>query len=249
LHNAVPENLQLSSSSDQDGYWVDQSSREGSQYNNFESLYKDIELYKDSYKGIDLPDTTAYFIQPCSLELSIEAVCNRILYSIPIVTQALHNYTAIPVLPIHKYRSCQQSFASRTKLFKYLENYQDYTDDPPASDQNCTNDFPVSAQTVSATTDSTPNLPERISNILLFGIGTGIGYCRYTYTIAPVRLSKSAKAEPCCFDTGCSVLLIDKQFLKKQDPTALIYTIASPLKINRISGNQYTISEYIVATM
>ena len=55
--------------------------------------------------------------------------------------------------------------------------------------------------------------------------------------MAPIRLSKTAKAEPCCFDTGCSASLIGRDFLKAQDPTAEIWLMASPLKINGIAGN------------
>ena len=67
--------------------------------------------------------------------------------------------------------------------------------------------------------------------------------------MAPIRLSKAAEVEPYCFDTSCSTSLIDRQFLKAQDPTIEIRLIASPLKINRIARNQHTSAEYIIATL
>ena len=76
-----------------------------------------------------------------------------------------------------------------------------------------------------------------------------MGYRGFTYTIAPIRLSKTAKAEPYCFDTGCSASIIDRQFLMAQDPTVEIRLIASPLKISGIVGNQHTSSEYVIATL
>jgi len=41
-----------------------------------------------------------------------------------------------------------------------------------------------------------------------------MGYYGFTYTMAPVRLFKDLKAEPYCFNTGCSASLINQQFLK-----------------------------------
>jgi hypothetical protein len=76
-----------------------------------------------------------------------------------------------------------------------------------------------------------------------------MGYHGFTYAIAPVRLSKAAKAEPCCFDTGCSASLINWQFLKTQDPSAEIRLMASLLRINGIARNQHTTSEYVIATL
>jgi hypothetical protein len=76
-----------------------------------------------------------------------------------------------------------------------------------------------------------------------------MGYRGFTYTIAPIHMSKTAKAEPCYFDTGCSTSLIDWQFLKAQDPIAEIHLIASPLKINGIVGNQHTSAKYVIATL
>ena len=78
---------------------------------------------------------------------------------------------------------------------------------------------------------------EKISDAPPIGIGTGMGYRGYTYAMAKVRLSKTAIAETCCFDTGCSASLIDREFLKKQDLQASIRTMAKPLRVNGIMGN------------
>jgi len=64
-----------------------------------------------------------------------------------------------------------------------------------------------------------------------------MGYRGFTYTMAPVRLSKDLKVEPYCFNTSCSASLIDQQFLKAQDPSAKIQLIANLLKISGIAGN------------
>ena len=76
-----------------------------------------------------------------------------------------------------------------------------------------------------------------------------MGYRGFTYTIALIRLSKTAKAEPCCFNTSCLASLINRQFLKAQDPTTEIRLMASPLKINKIAKNQHTLVDYVIATL
>ena len=76
-----------------------------------------------------------------------------------------------------------------------------------------------------------------------------MGYRGFTYTIAPIHLSKTAKAEPYCFDTSCLASIIDRQFLMAQDPTVEIRLMASPLKISGIVGNQHTSSKYVITTL
>ena len=96
-------------------------------------------------------------------------------------------------------------------------------------------ELPATAQ--SASVVPTEPTREKLSNALLLSIGTRMGYRGFTYAMAPIRLSKTTKAEPCCFDTGCSASLIDQQFLKAQDLTAEIRLMANPLKINGIARN------------
>ena len=64
-----------------------------------------------------------------------------------------------------------------------------------------------------------------------------------------MRLSKSAKAELGGLDTGYSIFLVDREFLKKQDPLAPIRTMATLLRVKGILGNYYTMLEYIISTI
>ena len=66
-------------------------------------------------------------------------------------------------------------------------------------------------------TPETP-LPERVSTAPPLEIGTGMGYRGFTYAIVQMRLSKESKLASACLDTGCSATLIDRRFLKTQDP-------------------------------
>src|SRR5438477_8984526 len=227
-----------SDQSDSIGYWVDRPSGEESQYNNPEEFHDELGQHEGPYDGMDPPDTTAYFVQTSSLESRPQVACKATAHSNSTVPQAPRNYSTTPAPLIHECRSCQLLFPSRTKLFKHLEIHRSHADDPP-----------VSAQATSVTTEDATDLPEKVSSAPPLGIGTGMGYRGYTYAIAPIQLSRSAKAESCCLDTGCSASLIDREFLKKQDPSASIRTMATPLRINGISGNQHTTSEYVVATL
>jgi len=99
------------------------------------------------------------------------------------------------------------------------------------------------------TADTTENIREKVSNAPPLGISTGMGYRGFAYATAAIRLSKTAKPQSCCFDTGCSATLIDQEFLKRQDLSVQVRTMASLLKIDGIAGNQHVTLEYVIATL
>lgn len=67
----------------------------------------------------------------------------------------------------------------------------------------------------------------------------------YYYLRALVKLSPFAIAELVCWDTGCSVTLIDRSFLRTQLPEHKILEKDSPLVVRGIGSNKHTTAEYV----
>ena len=67
----------------------------------------------------------------------------------------------------------------------------------------------------------------------------------YYYLRAKVKLSPRAIAELVCWDTGCSVTLIDRSFLQAQLPKHEILRKAAPLAVRGIGSNHHSTVEYI----
>ena len=67
----------------------------------------------------------------------------------------------------------------------------------------------------------------------------------YYYLRAVIKLTPRAIAELVCWDTGCSVTLIDRAFLQEQLPKHQILLKDSPLVVRGIGSNQHTTAEYV----
>jgi hypothetical protein len=164
---------------------------------------------------MDPLDTTAYFtkvdtipqigqLSPKSAQLHLQKalIAPQKAPTASYTHKPTRNYCRVSPLLLYNCRKCQESFSSRTKLFNHLELclYSDIDRESPAT-----------AQSALVSIEPTREKP---SNALPLSIGTRMGYRGFTYAMAPIRLSKTAKVEPYCFDTSCSASLIDRQFLK-----------------------------------
>ena len=235
-----PESGLEPNASDSTGYWIETPIADDS-YSPNPDAFNEADAYNGSHNEMDLPDATAYFTKveaiPQNAQSSPKSAQPR-QQKAPIVgySSRVRNYQRISPPLLYDCRKCQESFPSRTKLFNHLDLclYSDTNKDPPAAAHSATPIEPTR---------------EKPSNAPPLSIGTGMGYRGFTYAMAPIRLSKTAKAKPCCFDTSCLASLIDRQFLKTQDPSAEIRLMATPLKINGIAGNQHTSAEYVIATL
>ena len=67
----------------------------------------------------------------------------------------------------------------------------------------------------------------------------------YYYLRAVIKLTPRAIAELVCWDTGCSVTLIDRVFLQAQLPKHKILRKDAPLVVRGIGSNQHTTAEYV----
>ena len=77
-------------------------------------------------------------------------------------------------------------------------------------------------------------------------MGTGLAYKGFTYSTIQLRLSADNDLVDTCWDTGCTASLIDRDWLLKQLPNQHIHLMSLPLKVQGISGNMHTTSEYVI---
>ena len=59
------------------------------------------------------------------------------------------------------------------------------------------------------------------------------------YATAEVQFNHKEEAHNVCFDSGCSVTLVDQEFLNQVAPTAQIQTF-DPVNMNSITGSETT---------
>ena len=119
------------------------------------------------------------------------------------------------------YRNCKTTFESRNRLHVHLREVKC---SPRKSAVN-----PKCKQLEAAVKQNPPltyftKVPSPAIPVAIFtetlkeDIGTEYSFRNWHYVTAKVKLSATATPKPICLDTGCSVTLIDKNFLLSQSP-------------------------------
>ena len=75
-------------------------------------------------------------------------------------------------------------------------------------------------------------------------LGTGYGFRNQYYVVVEVRLFKDGPTDQICLDTGCSVTLIDRQFLKRLTPFLKLRTLPKAVAVRNIGSDKYNTSEF-----
>ena len=65
------------------------------------------------------------------------------------------------------------------------------------------------------------------------------GFRGWHYATAEVRFERDSKAHSVCFNTGCSITLIDRDFLSKVAPNTEVHR-SGPVNVNEIAGSETT---------
>ena len=141
--------------------------------------------------------------------------------------------TALSVIPVHVCRGCQAEFKSNNLLHKHIRAREcvpkaSAADDPAA--------YHGSVEIIPSTAPITD-------------LGTGFGFRNYHFLTLFVALSAVAMAISVCMDSGCSVTLIDRAFLREQAPDIHVRTMASPISVRGIGTNHHSTSEYVLLDM
>lgn len=160
------------------------------------------------------------------------------------------NHAAPRIAPLFKYRLCQAVFQSNNKLHNHLRDTDYHRKSTPhsliikASDVASSNiaSSSVASPVTTQTATATPQLI--IAESLIKQAPPGHAFRGWHYTIAKAHIAGSTEAEPTCLDSGCSITMINKTFLKRVAPQAKIYHI-SKIKINGIGPAVHNSSAYI----
>ena len=135
-------------------------------------------------------------------------------------------------------RRCQNLFPSKNLLHKHLRDDHCATTRPARKAPDASEAHAHIAhgteiiKSSAADQSATDKVPKHILRL-------------YHYLRGKIKLSPRAIAELVCWDTGCSVTLIDRAFLKSQLPNHTILQKDSPLVVRGIGANKHTTSEYV----
>ena len=75
---------------------------------------------------------------------------------------------------------------------------------------------------------------------------TGYTFRNFHYAMALAKLAIHCTLEHICLDTGCSVSLVDRQFLMKNLPDVEMFRMKSPISVRGIGANKHQTDEYVV---
>ena len=155
-------------------------------------------------------------------------------------------------LPAVKCRKCKHDFDSNDLLHRHLREDCKKTMDTPAPSAYVTTRSAAAPKTIEAAKSSanpaeidgivsrkdSPQIMKSSANSAL-DIGTGYGFRNWHYVTAKFKLSTTAKSEPVCLDTGCSLTLVDRAFLTTQAPDVPVRTMASPITVRGIGSDNH----------
>ena len=77
----------------------------------------------------------------------------------------------------------------------------------------------------------------------------GYAFRGYHYVVAKVQLSAEGPLFDLCFDTGCVMSLIDRQFLRQNLPTIAVKKMPTPMTVKGIGDRRHEASEYVKIDM
>ena len=136
-------------------------------------------------------------------------------------------------------RRCQAEFRSKNQLHKHLRSQECDLPKPSAA----TKPSPPSAEVNHSTVEVIESVSQKPAATIA---ETPRHLLRlYYYLRAMVKLSPRAIGELVCWDTGCSVTLIDRAFLETQLPRHRILQKDHPLLVRGIGANHHSTTQYV----
>jgi len=169
----------------------------------------------------------------------------------------------------HQCRKCSTLFASKNELHRHLSNTgkgrrasrpacpgtliikPDPVIDPQLLDEKPSNenteDDPVAnlaESLITIDTSSTFRIVQSTSPST--EMNTGYTFRNFHYAMALAKLAVHCIIDYICLNTGCSVSLIDRQFLLRNLPKVQIHKMATPINVRGIGANKHQTNEYVI---
>lgn len=142
---------------------------------------------------------------------------------------------------------CAVEFDSHNKLHHHIrqEHPFDHTSSNYKQPETAVPNIYFSPIEVESTISSSEPEPEIILSTATDDPVPGYGFRYWHYITAQCYLVTRNEAEPVCLDTGCTMSLVNKQWLHKQGfPIDQIRTLPAPITVKGIGGVKHSSSEY-----
>ena len=127
-------------------------------------------------------------------------------------------------------RKCQRSFESKNKLHKHLQvGYK----------------FNKGSKTIKPRNDQAISKDEIVESDATEDMTGGYGFRGWQYVTAMVRLRPNAATESVCIDIGCTMSIIDREFLRQQAPEVTIQQMGSPITVRGVAQGTHSCKEHV----
>ena len=156
-------------------------------------------------------------------------------------------------------RNCRRTFTSGNKLHIHLRaGCKSANGSKPTKATKIIMD-PNDVGPGSSSTHPDSTIPQRIlpkdqdsetgSNIIVESDATesktgGYGFRGWQYITAMIQLRPRGPVEAVCLDTGCTMSIIDREFLLKQVPKATIRRMASPITVRGVGQGTHSCNKF-----
>ncbi|KAI9789601.1 MAG: hypothetical protein M1816_005910 [Peltula sp. TS41687] len=140
------------------------------------------------------------------------------------------NFT--PIGTVHECRNCEGGFESKNKLHRHIRTIcSRTTKNGPKETSFGAKDIHRMDTLGSKFHEQVDVLETVVESNASDDVKGGYGFRGWEYVIAMVKLHAMAKAEPLCLDTGCTMSIIDREFLHVQAPHAVVRKMASAITV------------------
>ena len=126
---------------------------------------------------------------------------------------------------------CHSDFSSNNKLHTHIRDHSE--DDSVQAEVYVANPTNLTLIESTAKPTHTP----------------GYAFRSWQYAAAQTSLTSLGKTETICLDTGCTMTLIDKEFLLRQDPNIDIHKRQTETTVRGFGSSRYQVSEYVTVPL
>ena len=144
------------------------------------------------------------------------------------------------IMPTIQYpcRRCKQAFPSNNKLHKHVRScqVQKEASKPFEASKHSAGPYVLAAD---ATTDVVRSTAPAEAN-------PGYGFRNWHYIEFSLQLSRNSPLSTICYDTGCTMSLVNKVFLKEQCPDVQIQTLSDAINVRGVGDTMHQCTDFAV---
>ena len=161
----------------------------------------------------------------------------------PYVEDAQEESFALHVAEV-ECRNCHIAFSSNNRLHHHIRNAKCKKGRPKVMQTQPAEGMDQPVPSIQTGAKDTPS-PEVVQSDATPTKEGGLGFRQWRYATAMAKLSPGAEPTSICLDSGCTMTLVDRNFLQKQCPGITILHMQSPLTVRGIGTERHRTSEYV----